>query len=440
MRGFWPDVEQTEEWLQSLHKDVTTRSLILKGRSIAQLEPWLPWIRAPLEIEGWLNPMEVHLTWRYLLQFLVASGPDAIVIPCGGDAVVSWTPGAITIRAPHDTWVWAYAIDSWDPAGWAVTDRVEWWEHGRLQQAARTPWGLFEQWQYPYGMEEWRLIADAPFFGRILAWWEQLAERLGTRPVKVSWRQEPEHSPHSILGLPVRVNWFGLKISAEQPEFWSAVRTWPEPKGLRAEMQWWSPLWNEFWGTKVTLRRWRQSTRLEAQYTLLRGTLQKRAVKLIRQEMHRFPIFHMQAVIASQIRYDAQTWQGLEERAHASQIKEELIAQLRQYPWPVVANFDPAGRIRLPEGWMIDRLSSHKGVWTLRHQDRPVRVQVFWPRKQHAGNITVIVANQVNATLQDLDPHALIDRFSSNRRYWVHVVAKHLLPALVQCDYPAGIS
>lgn len=431
-RGFWPDVEQTEEWLQSLNKKVASRILSLGSKSMALLDPWIPLLRSPMEVVGWLDPMEVQLTWQYLLHFLAASGPDSIVIPFGGDAAVTWQPGSITIRALRDTWIWALAVDSWDPAGWHLTDRVEWWEHGRLQQAARTQWGLFEQWQHPYGMEEWRLSANPGTHGQLMGWWEQLAHRLGSRPLKVSWRQEHSHDPHNILGLPVRVTWLGLKISADQADFWTALPQWSEPFGLRAAMHWSSPHWNEFWGTNVTLKRWRQSTRLEAQYTLLKGSLHKNAIKMMRQEMHRFPIFRVQPVGAGHTPDNTHSWGSLVRRAGAAEFKENLAAKLTQYPWPTPRDFSAPARIRLPQGWVLDRLSSRPGVWSLRHRGLELAVQVFWPRAYHAGGVTVTIGSQVNASLFDLDPRARIDRFSPDRRYWAYVVAEHILPALSQ--------
>ncbi|OLZ09567.1 hypothetical protein [Sulfobacillus thermosulfidooxidans] len=429
-RGFWTDVQQTEEWLRGLQKDITARTLLLKGKSLTQLEPWLPWSQSPLELEGWLNPMEVQLTWRYLLHFLVASGPDSLFIPCGGDAWIAWNPRTVIVRAPHNSWIWSHVIDSWDPAAWRTLDQIEWWEQGRLQQAARTDFGVFEQWQHPYGMEEWRINAADNHESILQLWWQQLANRLGTRPVKVSWRQEQLHNPNTILGLPVRLSWLGLKISGDQSQFWDGVSHWPEPRGLRATMQWSSPRWNAWWSTQVSLKRWKQGTRLEAHYTLNQRPLTRHAVKIMRQEMHHFPIFHLQSVMTPPVYSEQHTWMSLTERAQASRWKEMATENLKGYSWPRLPAMRIPRRIRLGSSWMIDKLSSHTGMWTIRHRSLPLAVQIHWPRKNHAGNLTVTFLNQISASLYDLDPRSDIDRFSLNRRYWASVIVHHILPVL----------
>ncbi|AUW93754.1 hypothetical protein BXT84_07180 [Sulfobacillus thermotolerans] len=423
-------MERTEEWLQRLNRGVASRVLTLAGNSPTLLAPWTPWLRAPMEIVGWLNPMEVQLTWQYLLHFLAASGPDSVVIPCGGDAVVSWQPGTITIRAPHNTWVWALATDSWDPAGWHFHDRVEWWKHGRLQQAARTHWGIFEQWQHPYGIEEWRLRADSGAEEQLTVWWEKLANLLGSRPVKVSWRQEHSRNPHNILGLPVRVAWLGLKIAVDSDSLQQGVAQWPEPLGLRASMHWSSPQWNPFWSTRVVLKRWRQTTRLEAHYTLLKSPLHKSAVKTMRQEMHRFPIFRVQPVEARSVEDNPSSWLTLVNRARFAFFKEHLMTSLRSYPWPAVREVRLPTRIRLPLEWRLDRLGSRDGVWAIRHQRLPLVVMVHWPRPHHAGGVTVTIGGEVHASLSDLDPYTRIDRFAQDWRYWAYMLSQHLLPAI----------
>ncbi len=431
-RRFWADLEQTEEWLQNLNKDVTERTLFLRGKTLAQLEPWLPWLRSPVEMEGWLDPMEVQLTWRYLLEFLVDSGPDSIMIPCGGEAAVQWSSDKITVRAPHHSWLWSHVIDSWDPAAWPVEERVEWWEHGRLQQAARTHWGLFEQWQYPYGMEEWRIHVNHNFRAALRVWWQQLAKRLGSRTLKVSWRKESPDNPDRLLGLPVRTAFVGIQISGNEPEFWPAVLRWPEPRHLRAVMHWFSPAWNAWWATRVSLKRWKQGTRLEAQYTLSKRPLTKNAVRIIRQEMHHFPIFHLQPVMMADTVHIHHGWSALVERAEASQWKEQVTNHLNTYSWPRPQSKRIPRRIRLSSSWTVDRLSSHRGMWTIKHQTLPLTLQIYWPRRNHAGNLTVTFQNQVTASLYDLDPRSEIDRFSLNRRYWAAIVVYRILPMLEQ--------
>ncbi len=425
-------MKQTEEWLRILDKKVTHRTLVLQGKTMAQLEPWLPRLRSPIELEGWLDPMEVQLTWRYLIEFLVNSGPDSIMIPCGGDAAVQWVPGRIIVRAPHNSWIWSHVTDSWDPAAWPVKERVEWWEHGRLQQAARTQWGLFEQWQYPYAVEEWRIHVSRDFSSALEAWWQQLAKRLGNRPLKVTWKKEEAENPHKILGLPVRLTLVGIKISGDEHGFWSSVLHWPEPRQLRAVMHWFSPEWNKCWSTRVSLKRWKQGTRLEAQYTLNHRPLTKDAVRIMRHEMHHFPIFHLQPVMTSDIARTSQGWAGLVDRATASQWKEQVTNQLIAYSWPRPQFMRIPPRIRLGSSWIIDRLSSHPGIWSLKHRFLPLTVQIHWPRKNHPGNLTVTFRNQISANLHDLDPRSDIDRFSLNRRYWIAIIAYRILPLLEQ--------
>lgn len=423
-------MQHTEEWLQTLNKDISERALVLRGKTLTQLEPWLPWLRAPVELEGWLNPMEVPLTWRYLLNFLVALGPDSILIPCGGDAAILWNSDSIVIRAPHQSWIWSRVIDSWDPAGWHIRERIEWWEHGRLQQAARMDWGLFEQWQHPYGTEEWRITVTADFRTTLMEWWQRLADRLGTHPLKVSWRQEHLRHPDNILGLPVRLSGLGVNICGDQSDFWSAVSHWPEPRGLRAFMQWSSPHWNSWWSTRVSLKRWKQGTKLEAHYTLNQRPLTWHAVKAMRHEMHHFPIFHLQSILDPDAVSDRHTWISLMERATASRWKEQAVQRMQAYPWPRLQSIQIPLRIRLGRLWVIDRLSSHPGIWTIRHRSLPVAIEVYWPKKNHAGNLTITFRNQISASLYDVDPRSDIDRFSLNRRYWATVIVHHVLPLL----------
>ncbi len=425
-------MNQTEEWLRALDKKITHRTLLLKGRTMAQLEPWLPWLRSPIEVEGWLDPMDIQPTWRYLIEFLANSGPQSLLIPFGSDATVQWSPERIVVRAPHHSWIWSYVTDSWDPAAWPVEERVEWWEHGRLQQAARTEWGLFEQWQHPYGMEEWRIRVHRDFGSTLEVWWQQLAKHLGSRPVKVSWRKEQSDDPHKILGLPIRLASAGIQISGDEPGFWPAVLHWPEPRHLRAIMHWFSPQWNACWSTRVSLKRWKQGTRLEAQYTLNERPLTKDAVRIIRQEMHRFPIFHIHPVMTSESIHTAHGWAALVERSRASQWKERITYKLKSYSWPRPQFMHIPQRIRLSPSWAVDRLGSHPGMWTVKHQSLPLTVQIYWPRKNHAGNLTVTFRNQISASLHDLDPRSEIDRFSLNRRYWAAIIAYRILPLLEQ--------
>ncbi|MHB1610116.1 MAG: hypothetical protein ACYCT0_00325, partial [Sulfobacillus sp.] len=135
--SFWDDVRHTERWLRSLGKEVASRQLTLGARSLRQLNAWQGWQQGPLVLEGWFDPMSVELTWRYLIEFLADWGPHSIRIPCGGDAEVRWSPGHLTIRAPHLSWVWQKIEESWELSQWERQDLTEWHETAHPYRAWR---------------------------------------------------------------------------------------------------------------------------------------------------------------------------------------------------------------------------------------------------------------------------------------------------------------
>lgn len=418
--SFWQDAVDTERWLESLSKEVSHRQLVLSARTWRHLAPWREWQRSALMLQGWLHPMEIQLTWKYLLNFLAEQGPDAVFIPCGGDAWVSWAPGEIVVRAPRESWIWAMVENAWDPASWQALDEIEWWMGGRPQHARRFSWGIAEYGTVAPGWEEWRLTGESLALSEK---WRELAERLGARPVKVRWRQEHFGGQEKLLGLPIRVGHMELLARPMGPEHIRQLASGPEPVGVKARLEWSVPQWNPFWQAQITLRRWHQSARLDARFGPTSGDTGA-ALREMRREIRKLPILSVSPLPADLPGGSA--WSRLCYVARQHHRLESLTRTLSQRVWPAMR--PGCGRIRLPQGdWRILPVESRSGLWVIGRSDG-LRIGCVLPHHEHPGNLFVRLPATQGVTLWELDPRHTVDRYQKDWRYWAALVVNHLVP------------
>lgn len=422
--SFWEDAWDTENWLKSLGKSIERRDLVLRARGLSLLRPWTAWQTQPLTVEGWLYPMDIRLTWDYLLEFLTALGPDSIWIPCGGDSLITWHPRGMTIRAPRDSWIWALVEEVWDPASWHPLDEIEWWVEGCPQNARRFSWGFVESRVVANGWEEWRLVAEEDQSPVVATLWRQLVERLGSRPVRVRWRQERLGPEESLLGLPVRYTMVEMLIPGTDPAtFIRDLSNTHDLYGLRVWMQWLIPQWNRHWGTRVTLRKWKQSSRLEAHYWP-KTMDTSGAVRQMRREIRRLPILDMRPVLFEVDSLDS--WDALKRRGNEWHRLERLAAELTNVRWPHKFS-DYPDRIRVPEPWQWSFLESQRGTWVLSHPSG-LRIAITWPVRGHPGTLNIRLAHVLGLHLKDMDPWMTINRFNQDWRYWATLLTDYLIP------------
>ncbi|MCY0880595.1 MAG: hypothetical protein OWS74_01240 [Firmicutes bacterium] len=436
--SFWRDVLNTEQWLNSLHQRPLQRTLILETRSLKNLSPWLAASRDPIRLEGWIGTMETLLTWRYIHQFLGADKFIEFSISCGSDAFVSWSPSVIVVRAPRQSWIWDALETAWDPAAWPWQDHVEWDENDRLHQAHRLPWGAVMQRNVAYGIEEWVIAAatdNDDHEQQLRFWWQALAARLGTRPVKIRWVEEKIPSKDTILELPVRLSRVHATIRNLPWTRWQTLlQQWPEPDQIKTAMQWDFPEWNAHWTTRIILKKWRQSSRLQAEYHPIGkeapADVTPEAVRILRQEMHTIPIFQVQPVANAAPHQSV--WDHWAETADSHHQLNRLRRHLSAALWPKDQKEVLPVRIRFnAQYWQLLRLESFHGTWVLKHRAYDLRVLINWPQHSHPGALAVQWKN-ARIGLHQIDPHCRIDRYCHHWRYWADVVACHLLPDIEQ--------
>lgn len=421
-RSFWQDAEATEEWLHREGRQVASRRLTLRARGTRALEPWLKFQTKPLVIDAWLDPMETRVTWSYLVRFLAELGPERIWVPCGDDAWVGWTGRQLVIRAARESWLWALAEDVWDPASWSDRQELEWWAEGRLQHAVQLPWGISEQRGWLTGWEEWTVSAE---HDRLTPLWLKLAERLGSRPVRVKWLQETPPARESLLGLKARYITCDLTSLGDGPNWLEHLSQSPEPHHVRTQALWSVPEWSADWATVMTLRRVQRGTRLEATYTP-RRPLDADMWRSLQRERRRIPILQIRPLVLNQPSESA--WQYLETEAERHHQIERLTGYLKATPWPS-APLKPSPRIRLRDGWSIKRWASQTGLWVLDYRGT-VEVHVEWPTEAHPGNVGVTVPGVAPIPMTEWVRASRFKRLSRNRRYWAAWIDQVLMPVL----------
>lgn len=421
--SFWTDAWTTEEWLFNEGKAVSSRRLLLRSRTMRALSPWLGFQTQPLAIDAWLDPMDTTVTWTYLVRFLVEMGPERIWVPCGNDAWVGWSPQQLTIRASRESWLWTLAEDIWDPASWSEHTGLEWWAEERLQHAVRMPWGISEQRAWPTGWEEWTLSA-AP--EDLTPLWLTLADRLGSRPLRVKWRQEAASDSETLLGLKARYITCDLSASGDG-QWLKTLGQGPDPVHIRAQMVWTMPAWSQDWSTVLTLRRVQRGTRLEATYNP-RQPMRLSAWRSLRRDRRRIPILQMRPLVLSVEPKDS--WDRLVAEAQSHHRRDRLAQFLENAVWPAEGSSAPT-RLRLPAAWRIRRWASQPGLWVIALGDG-LEVHIEWPTPHHPGNVGVSIPGSAPLPMNSWVRHSGFKRLSRDRRYWATWVVQSLLPLLAK--------
>lgn len=426
--AFWQDAVSTENWLDTLGKDIVARRLTLRSRTVRALEPWLQHQSKPLAIDAWLDPMDITVTWNYLVRFLAEMGPERVWIPCGDDAWVGWTADQLVIRASRESWLWALVEDVWDPASWTNHDELEWWADNRLQTARRMAWGTSVNRSWATGWEEGTLSADPTVPGSretLMNLWVRLSERLGSRPVRVKWLQETAPSQEQLLGIKARYITCDLTVNGDGRYWLDRLRQTPEPSHLRAHATWQIPTWSPEWGTIMTLRRVQRGSRLEATYSP-RAPLSTDSWRALQQERRQIPILQIRPLLRG---FDPEDrWQQLQVEAARHVELERLTTFLKEYSWPEKPVV-PEKRVRPPERWSIWRWASQPGLWVVRSTDG-VEIQVEWPTRAHPGNIGIALEGASPIPMNEWARESRFKRLSHDRQYWTTWIAHILIPAV----------
>lgn len=419
--SFWRDAAETEDWLFSLGKPVAQRRLTMRARTTRALEPWLEFQTRPLAIDAWLDPMETMVTWQYLVRFLAEMGPERVWVPCGDDSWVGWAADKLTIRAARESWLWTAAEDAWDPASWGKRTELEWWAEGRLQHAAKLPWGLSEQRSWPTGWEEWTLTAGRD---ALLPLWLKLADRLGSRGLRVKWLQEEAKPGESLLGLPAR--YIACELTGMGDRRWlERLNRTSEPVHVRAQAVWSLPSWSADWATVLTLRRVQRGTRLEATYAP-REPMDRGLWQSLQRERRQLPILQVRPLILSPA--TTAPWQRIQHEARVYQRQEALTKFLKEARWPTRADGAPP-RTRLPTGWQIKRWASQPGLWVIGYQNS-LEVHIEWPTVAHPGNIGVAASGATAISMHEWVRSSGFKRLNRDRRYWAAWICGVLLPLI----------
>ncbi len=427
-QSFWQDALATEAWLEAEGKQVRGRQLTLRSRGLRALAPWLVYQSQPLAIDAWLDPMDITVTWNYLVRFLVELGPERVWIPCGDDAWVGWTPQKVTIRAARESWLWALVEDVWDPASWSSEEELEWWAEGRIQHARRLPWAISEHRSWMTGWEEASITqhqAGRRASETLTLLWMRLAERLGARPVRVKWLQEKPSDGEQLLGIKARYVSCDLGIVGSGSQWLDALAEAPEPLHIRAQATWTVPHWSPDWATVMTLRRVQRGSRLEATYAP-RGPLSRVSWQTLQRERRQIPILQIRPLALAE--EQSERWEQLQVEAESYQHRERLTAFLRDYAWPEGGLAVP-DRIRLRGGWTIWRWGSQSGLWVLR-SSKGLEVHIEWPTQAHPGHLGVAVQGSQPIAMSDWVRQSRFKRLTHNPRYWAAWVVGRLLPAL----------
>ncbi|NMP20802.1 hypothetical protein [Sulfobacillus harzensis] len=433
--AFWDDALNTERWLQLEGKRVAKRSLLLKARSMRALRPWLPFQSQPLAIDAWLDPMEISVTWSYLVRFLAELGPERVWIPAGEDAWVGWMGHQLVVRASRESWLWALVEDVWDPASWSSEEDLEWWAEGRIQHARRLSWGVSEERSWLTGWEEWTLtVPENKTSKELTALWTALAERLGARPVRVKWRQERVPETERLLGLPARFASTELAIQGTDAHWLDRLRETPEPLHIRASALWSVPNWSPGWATAVTLRRVQRGSRLEATYMPV-TPLSTANWRTLQRERRQIPILQIRPLALPWASSDP--WQSLREEARSHHHRERLTHFLTEYPWPLADTASPR-RLRLGPQWSIWRWGSQSGIWVFRSR-AGLEIQVEWPTQAHPGHIGVSALGSPPIAMSEWIGKSRFNRLAQDNRYWAQWLVAVLMPALVRYQEEAGL-
>lgn len=427
-QSFWDDIQQTDDWLAALGKEVTGRRLTIRSRSLRQLTPWEAAINQPLKLEGWLTPMSVDLTWRYLVEFLVQQGPDHLLIPVEGDAHVAWDGRLLTIQAPRHSWLWRTIEEVWNPFAWSPTATEEWWEGHEPFFAQRYGWGFMSQTTPRPLWEEWQLGADQGHECLLQALFTSLLTRLGARRVRVRWHQETFPHAELLLGLPIRLREITLDIV--DPQLLLPPHRRLGMTGLKSYMAWEIPRWNSQFSNTLILRRWRHDSRLEAHYRVVNPISGHEAShRAFRQERHMLPIFRWYPVQKTPL---SRSWHDTVERARAHQRLDQLASFLSSRPWPT-----PRGSEEIPSRlrfdhtlWRQDPIRSQPGTWVYTHRAGP-EVVVSWPKHEHPGHLAIQwTGSATSQGLEVIDPTRTIATQTKNWRYWAWLMTQHVMPLI----------
>ncbi|MDA8193194.1 MAG: hypothetical protein M0Z53_04225 [Thermaerobacter sp.] len=423
--SFWQDARDTEYWLESLGKHVNERRLALVARSWGALRPWADWQRLPLRLEGWLDPMEIRLTSDYLSQFLTAEQPEMMMIPCGGDAWVQCSPHHISIRAPRNSWLWDAAKSAWDLSLAPTLDEVRWVSDGYPQQARRYSWGTAEYRQEGRGWREWRFTADADGWQELGHGWRSLARHLGSRPMRVTWRQEQYSGQDRLLGLPVRLIHLELGTPSLTAAQLHELANGPEPRGVRAELSWLLPVWNAHWSSRIKLRRWLQSSRVEAHFDPTSLDTQA-ALRQMRREIRQLPILDVNPLPLAHSGVD--TWAGLLWTALQHQRLTRLTEHLATSRWADGSGLSRRIRPQV-SGWYVNRVESGHGTWVYARGES-LRLLLTFPHQHHPGNITLRLPGTAGVSLGDFDPGQGVNRYARDWHYWTALTVYGLVPRI----------
>lgn len=425
-QSFWHDVAETDDWLARLGKEVVHRHLTVRARSLRQVTPWDSVINQPIQLEGWLTPMAVGLTWRYLVEFLVPKGPDHLLIPVDADAHIEWDGHLLTIEAPRQSWLWRTIEEVWDPFSWPAINVEEWWEGHDPFLAQRFAWGFMLQTSPRPLWEQWQLSANRGHELVLQKLFTRLVSALGDRRMRVRWHQESLPAAELLLGLPIRLREITLRIADPDPRLWQ--RHHIGLMGLKAHMAWEIPRWSHQFANTLILRRWRHDSRLEAHYRVVDAVFgSEDSHRAFRQERHLLPIFTWYAVEQAPVSH---SWPDTVGRAAIHQRLDQLATFMDSRPWPQLGVHDTLPtRLRFDRSlWRHDPIRSQPGVWVFLHESG-AEVVVSWPKHEHPGHLAVRWAGiQTTHGIKILDPVGPSVKGAQGWRYWAWLTTHHAMP------------
>lgn len=415
--SFWDALAMTQKWLEKSDFPPEPPQIAIAGRGIVPAREWSGEGAQAAWQSGWLDPIEVRVTWDYFQTFLPSGSLQSVWIPYGGEAYVRFTPpGRLEVVAPSHSLIWQTLVNRWDPAAWPALDELEWWQDGRPQLARRLPWGMWLQKSPRVGWQAWDLIAEPSGTATLGLLWRQLSRALGVRRQKLIWRTARIVPEERLGGIPVRLEGMRLRF-ASLDRVPRALAERPL-RGVNLSAHWRFPRWNAAWRARMELSRCRSGAKLSAVFSP-RGTIagcDPVRERWLRSEWRQLPILGMSAL--PEIVEQPRLWEQAERLAGAYHDAESLAAYCRSRLWTKAAG-SFAARRRAPSEWMVSRLLSRTGHWVLLHRRGRVAITLDWPQGAHPGHLSVDVAGVVSVGLDDLAGSRRVDRWSRNRHYWL---------------------
>jgi len=416
--NFWNQWDATAHWLQSIGRSTDHSELWVRAKGLSPLSPWLQDSGARVaNLTGWMDSTSVASLWKYLRIF--AQGRiESFKIPCGNEAWVEYSPDRmIRIKAAEASWLWREATEVWHPEAWPDLRQRAWRDHGRTQQAWRYSWGYAVARHVRSGWKEWTVRADEDYGQWLDQRWSEFVDRLGLRPVHLSWSPAEGLVGFPSVGLPARVDEVSLRIApmlAVRPDFRQRSLA-----GLSLEALWQFPVWGPNWSARIALlKAGLPHPRLEARFD---PVSEEDDDHFLRVQAHRLPILGLSALPFPETVQNG-SWDEVSQWIDWHSDAQALVQACRDFAHHLAA---PAGR--LPEGWRYSRLESEPGRWVIRHCRRPISIELSWPRAVHPGHISLSIGGVVNVDLDELDPSGLVNRWDPRWQYWQTTVNRLLI-------------